>query len=142
MSDREFYQYHFPELLENWFEDKTKALGNQREISLSLGLDYYKYTENFWIHAWGTLFPIHYGLDKYSFHNAFAFKEHEKRGGDPLEFEFMDAEIEQWNDYDFGAVIGFKLKDNLGFYAEGKYLYYWERPTYDVRLGLNYQFLN
>ncbi len=141
MSDREFYQYHFPGLLENWFEDRTRGLGNQKEISLSFGLDYYKYTENFWIHAWGTLFPIHYGLDKYSFHNAFSFKEHEERGGDPLDFEFKDAEIEQWNDYDFGAVIGFKLKDNLGFYAEGKYLYYWERPTYDVRLGLNYQFV-
>ncbi len=42
-------------------------------------------------------------------------------------------------DYDFGAVIGFKLKENLGFYAEGKYLDYWERPAYDIKVGLNYQ---
>ena len=28
-----------------------------------------------------------------------------------------------------------KLKENLGFYAEGKYLDYWERPAYDIKVG-------
>ena len=29
----------------------------------------------------------------------------------------------------------------LGFYVEGKYLDYWERPAYDIKVGLNYQFV-
>ena len=141
MSDREFYQYHFPELLENWFDEQVIALGNQREISISLGLDWYQYTENFWIHAWGSLYPYHYGLDKYSFHNAVEWKEHEEEGKPPEEFMFMDPMWHDWYDYDLGAVIGFKLQENLGFYVEGKYLDYWERPAYDITVGLNYQFV-
>jgi len=141
MSDREFYQYHFPRLLENWFDEQVIALGNQREISVSLGLDWYKYTDNWWIHAWGSLYPYHYGLDKYSYHNASAWQEHEEEGKEPETFMFMDPMWMDWNDYDFGAVIGFKLQDNLGFYTEGKYLYYWGRPAYDIKVGLNYQFV-
>jgi hypothetical protein len=141
MSDREFYQYHFPGLLENWFNKQLKGLGSQRELSVSLGLDWYQYTENFWIHAWGSVYPYHYGLDKYSYHNAIAWKEHDEDGKEPEAFEFLEAGTEIWMDYDFGAVIGFKLKENLGFYAEGKYLDYWERPAYDIKVGLNYQFV-
>ena len=54
---------------------------------------------------------------------------------------FMDPMWMQWHDYDFGAIFGIKLKDNLGVFAEGKYLYYWERPAYDFKVGLNYQFV-
>ena len=141
MSDREFYTYHFPQLLETWFDKQLKGLGSQREVSVSLGLDWYQYTENFWIHAWGSLYPYHYGLDKYSYHNAIAWKEHEEEGKEPETFEFLDKGTEIWMDYDFGAVIGFKLQENLGFYVEGKYLDYWNRPAYDIKVGLNYQFV-
>ncbi len=34
-----------------------------------------------------------------------------------------------------------KLKDNLGVFTEGRYLYYWERPAYDIKFGMNYQFI-
>ena len=141
MTDREFYQYHFPGMLESWFNKQLKGLGSQREVSVSLGLDWYQYTENFWIHAWGSLYPYHYGLDKYSYHNAVAWKEHEEDGKEPETFKFLDKGTEIWMDYDVGAVIGFKLQENLGFYVEGKYLDYWERPAYDLKVGLNYQFV-
>ena len=140
-TDREFYTYHFPGMLESWFDEQLRGLGNQREVSVSLGLDWYQYTENFWIHAWGSLYPYHYGLDKYSYHNAIAWKEHEEEGKEPETFEFLDKGTELWYDYDIGAVIGFKLQENLGFYVEGKYLDYWNRPAYDIKVGLNYQFV-
>ncbi len=113
MTDREFYQYHFPRLLEQWFDDQLKGLGSQREISVSLGLDWYQYTENFWIHAWGSLYPYHYGIDKYSFHNAVMWKEHEEDGKEPETFKFLDKGTEIWMDYD----------------------------AYDLKVGLNYQFV-
>ena len=139
LTNAEFYSYHYPRLLETWFEEKTKELGNQSEISLSLGLDYYKYTEKFWVHAWGSLYPIHYGFDKYSYHNAVSFQDHLDEELDPRDFKFEDTGVGQWFDYDLGAIIGFKLQDNLGFYTEGKYLNYWERPSYELKVGLNYQ---
>jgi len=140
-TDREFYTYHFPGMLESWFNKQVRGLGNQREISVSVGLDWYQYTENFWIHAWGSLYPYHYGLDKYSYHNAKAFQDHETQNKSPETFEFLEAGTALWFDYDFGGVIGFKLQENLGFYVEGKYLNYWERPAYDIKVGLNYQFV-
>ena len=141
MSDREFYQYHFPALLETWFDKQLKGLGNQREISVSLGLDWYQYTDNWWMHIWGSVYPYHYGMDKYSYHNAVAWKEHEEKGKAPEEFEFKDSGTGVWYDYDMGAIIGFKLQENLGVFIEGKYLNYWERPAYDLKVGLNYQFV-
>ena len=91
-------------------------MGNQREISVSLGLDWYQYTENFWLHVWGSLYPYHYGLDRYSYHNAVAWKEHEEAGKEPETFKFLDSKEQSvWYDYDIGAVIGFKLQENLGF---------------------------
>ena len=54
-------------------------------------------------------------------------------------FKFEDTGVGQWFDYDLGAIIGFKLQDNLGFYTEGKYLNYWDRPSYELKVGLNYQ---
>ena len=141
MTDREFYQYHFPRLLENWFDKQTKSLGNQRELSVSLGLDWYQYTDNWWMHVWGSLFPYHYGMDKYSYHNAVAWQEHEEDEKAPEEFVFEDKGTGVWYDYDYGAIIGFKLQDNLGVFIEGKYLNYWDRPAYDIKVGLNYQFV-
>ena len=141
MSDREFYIYHFPNLLENWFDKQLKGLGNQRELSLSLGLDWYQYSDNWWMHAWGSLYPYHYGMDKYSYHNAVAWKKHEKDEKPPEEFMFMDPMWHAWTDYDIGAIIGFKLQENLGVFIEGKYLNYWERPAYDIKVGINYQFV-
>ena len=141
MTDREFYQYHFPTLLEKWFNKQTKALGNQRELSVSLGMDWYQYTDNWWLHVWGSLFPYHYGMDKYSYHNAVAWKEHEEDEKLPEEFVFEDKGTGVWYDYDYGAIIGFKLQDNLGVFIEGKYLNYWDRPAYDIKVGLNYQFV-
>ena len=34
-----------------------------------------------------------------------------------------------------------KLRLNKKWAAEGRYLYYWERPAYDIKLGINYQFM-
>ena len=141
MTDREFYKYHFPRLLEDWFEEQTKALGNQMEVSLSLGVDYYKYTEDQWYHIWASIFPYHYGLNKWSYHNAIRFQEYEGEDKELQDFKFEDRGFGQWIDYDLGAIIGFKLQNNLGFYTEGKYLNYWNRPSYELKVGLNYQFV-
>jgi len=53
----------------------------------------------------------------------------------------MEPMWHSWNDYDFGAIFGVKIKDNLGVFTEGRYLNYWERPAYDIKFGINYQFV-
>ena len=140
-TDREYFLYHFPNMLENYIGDKKSALGYQSETSLVLGVDWYHYADNWWIHAWGNWLPMHYGHTDYAYHNAAHYQTHLEEGNDPSEFMLMKPMWHSWNDYDMGAIFGVKLKDNLGVFAEGRYLYYWERPAYDLKLGVNYQFM-
>ena len=140
-TDREFFLYHFPEMLENYIGRVKKDLGYQKETSLVIGLDYYHYADNWWAHAWGNYIPYHYGHDVYSYHNASAYQEHKENNNPPHTFQFGESGWKGWDDYDFGAIVGVKLKDNFGIFAEGRYLYYWDKPAYDFKVGANYQFV-
>ena len=140
-TDREFFLYYFPGMLEDYMNDLKKDLGYQRETSLVIGADYYHYGDRWWFHAWGNWLPYHYGHDKYSYHNATHYKEHLEKGMEPHTMMYMEPMWMEWNDYDVGAIFGIKLQDNLGVFIEGRYLYYWERPAYDFKVGMNYQFI-
>tara|TARA_Y100001973_G_C5194326_1_gene333145 strand:+ start:401 stop:1699 length:1299 start_codon:yes stop_codon:yes gene_type:complete len=140
-TDREYFIYHFPRMLENYIGDKKKELGYQGETSIVLGVDWYHYSDSWWLHAWSNWLPYHYGHSDYAYHNAAHYATHLEEGGEPSEFMMMDPMWHSWNDYDFGAIFGVKIKDNLGVFTEGRYLNYWERPAYDIKFGINYQFV-
>jgi hypothetical protein len=140
-TDREYFLYHFPGMLEEYIHEVKTDLGFQRETSLVLGGDFYHYAENWWLHAWGNWMPYHYGHDTYSYHNADSYKQHKDDKRLPHLFEFSEPSWKAWNDYDIGAIFGVKIKDNLGVFAEGRYLYYWDKPAYDLKFGVNYQFV-
>ena len=140
-TDREYFLYHFPSMLEEYIDGVKKDLGYQRETSLVIGVDYYHYADNWWAHAWGNFLPYHYGHDMYSYHNAHHYSQHLENNNPAHTFEFSEPMWRGWEDYDVGGIVGVKLQDNLGVFAEGKYLYYWQRPAYDFKLGLNYQFV-
>ena len=140
-TDREYFLYHFPGMLEEYIHEVKTDLGFQRETSLVLGGDFYHYAENWWLHAWGNWMPYHYGHDTYSYHNADSYKQHKDDKRLPHLFEFAEPSWKAWNDYDIGAIFGVKIKDNLGVFSEGRYLYYWDKPAYDLKFGINYQFV-
>ena len=140
-TDREYFIYHFPRMLEKYINGKKKDLGYQGETSIVLGIDWYHYDEAWWLHAWGNWLPYHYGHDLHAYHNAAHYATHLEEGGEPHQFEFHDSMWHSWNDYDFGAIFGVKIRDNLGVFTEGRYLNYWERPAYDIKFGINYQFV-
>jgi len=140
-TDREYFLYHFPGMLEEYIDEVKTDLGFQRETSLVLGADFYHYDENWWLHAWGNWMPYHYGHDTYSYHNADSYKQHKDDKRLPHLFEFSEPSWKAWNDYDIGAIFGVKIKDNLGVFSEGRYLYYWDKPAYDLKFGINYQFV-
>jgi len=140
-TDREYFVYHFPRMLEKYINGKKSDLGYQGETSLVLGIDWYHYDENWWLHAWGNWMPYHYGHDTYSYHNADSYKQHKDDKRLPHLFEFSEPSWKAWNDYDIGAIFGVKIKDNLGVFSEGRYLYYWDKPAYDLKFGVNYQFV-
>ncbi len=140
-TDREYFLYHFPRMLEDYVHRVKKDIGFVKETSIVIGADYYHYDEYWWLHAWGNWMPYHYGHDVYSYHNADHYAQHLDDNNEPYEFMFMEPMWMQWHDYDFGAIFGVKIKDNLGVFAEGRYLEYWQRPAYDIKFGMNYQFV-
>ena len=137
-SDREFFLYHFPYLLEGWFDKKVNDLGIQREVSLVLGADYYKHTDTWWVHSWASFYPVHKGLDEWSFDYKEEPHENEE---EIVNLHKQDkSTFPIWLDVNVGTIVGFKLTPNIGVFAEGRYIKFWDNPAYDFKLGLNYQF--
>jgi len=107
-----------PEVLADYTEKKRNELKKTIQHSFVVGFDYYKYSKQTWMHAWGSLMPYHYDDgSEFSYHN------------------YVDG---QWYDYSGGLIYGIKVNKNLGYFIEGKYNKYWNREWYDFKLGLNY----
>jgi len=114
-GDDEFYKYYFPTVLNRYNKEQLDLIGLQQEISAVVGLDYYLYRENYWIHAWGSLYPWHNGLTDFSY---------QRNNGQ-----------EEW---DTGLIFGVNLNRHLSLFVEGKHLKFWGMPAYELKTGLNY----
>ena len=108
-----------PQMLADYTEKKRNELDRKIQQSLVIGLDYYYYKKDFWLHTWANLIPWHYDDGgTFSYHN------------------YNDGE--QWYDYSGGMIFGYKLNKHLGTFVEGKYNKYWNREWYDFKCGVNY----
>ena len=108
-----------PEMLANYTERKRDELDRTMQQSLVIGLDYYYYKKDFWLHAWSSILPWHYD-------DGGTFSYHNYNNG------------KQWYDYSGGLIFGYKLNKHLGTFVEGKYNKYWNREWYDFKCGVNY----
>jgi len=108
-----------PQILSDYTERERNLLSPTIQHSLILGFDYYSYSKDFWLHAWGNLLPYHYdGGGEFSYHN------------------YNDGN--QWMDYSGGLIFGYKVNKHLGIFTEGKYNKYWNRTWQDFSVGINY----
>ena len=107
-----------PQVLADYTQKKRNELEKTIQHSFVVGFDYYKYSKQTWLHAWGNLMPYHYDDgSEFSYHN------------------YVDG---QWYDYSFGFIFGLKENKQLGYFIEGKYNKYWNREWYDFKIGMNY----
>ena len=109
-----------PEMLKNYTEKKRNELPIQWTHSWVAGFDYYKYTKNNWLHAWGSLMPLHYSDED----NQFSY------------YNFNEG---QWKDYSGGVIFGYWFNKNIGIFAEGTYNKYWNRTWHSFSAGINYR---
>jgi len=107
-----------PQVINNYVEKQRNSISNIVEYSFVIGLDYYYFTKDFWLHSWGNLMPHH--LDN---NNEYSY--HKYNGG-------------QWIDYSGGLIFGYKFNKSLGIFVEGKYNKYWNRRWHNFSVGLNY----
>jgi len=114
-TDREFYTYHFGRAVTEYNNRELEALGLVQELSAVFGFDYYYNKENFWIHGWSSFYPIHKGLNDFS-------------------YIYPDKKFE----WDAGLILGSKINKHLGLFIEGRHLKFWDIKSYQMKAGVNY----
>ena len=116
-TDNEFYEYYYGDLITLYNEEETDKIGWQYESSAVLGVDYYRYEKQLWVHGWASVMPYSKGLTPHS-------------------FKYQKGDV----DYDCGLITGWKFNKNLGIFGEGRYLSYWGIDSYELKAGLNFTF--
>jgi len=131
-TDLEFRETVFTDLMNRYNEEMWEDIDAFGVVSPVIGFDWYHYKNNFWMHLYGSyLLPYHkyvQGDEDFSYLNRNNWGE----GG-----LMQDAEHEQWEDYQTGLVMGWKLSKSIGIFFEGEYTKFWDSEIYNSSVGLN-----
>ena len=134
-SDLAFREKVMPNLMNRFNGEAWDLLDPWMEIAPIVGVDFYHYKRNFWLHAYANyILPYHSyvaGEKEFSYLN----RNNWGKGG-----LIEDAQLEQWNDYSAGISFGTKIGKNLGIFIEGEYSKMWDSKLYQTTFGLNYTF--
>jgi len=132
-TDLEFRETIFRDLMQRFNREAWDLLDPFGEIAPIVGVDFYHYKSNFWIHAYANyILPYHKyikGDEEVSYLN----RNNWGKGG-----LMQDSELEQWSDYSFGTNFGWKINKNLGVFIEGEYAKMWDSELFNTSFGLNY----
>ena len=133
-GDRDFRDRVYGGLMNRFNREQWDLLDPFAEIAPIVGFDYYWYRERFWLHAYGNyILPYHHyikGDEEYSYLHRNNFG---KAG------LIKDAEEEQWEDYQAGIILGWKISKTLGLFIEGEYIKFWDSEILNSSVGLNFR---
>ena len=127
-TDQDFRANRYGPLVVGPYNREQLALiDDQGTLSAVIGLDFYHYEKNNWLHISISALPYHWQLfgDEdfgYALYNGDGVADY------------------SWFDYQAGLVTGWKISKNLGIYIEGNYQKFWDRKVYSAKAGLNFQF--
>ena len=134
-SDLDFRETIMPGLMNRFNGEAWDLLDPWMEIAPIVGIDFYHYKRDFWLHAYANyILPYHKyiaGEEEFSYLN----RNNWGKGG-----LIQDSELEQWNDYSAGISFGYKFGKNLGIFAEGEFSKMWDSRLYQTSFGINYTF--
>ena len=121
-SDLDYRNNIYGQLVNRYNSEQLALIGNFADLSSVIGLDFYHYRKNFWVHAYANALPHHkllQGDKRYSYGN-FIGKDN-------------------WLDYSFGGVFGVKLNKKLGLFSEITMQRYWDREIKVIKAGINFK---
>jgi len=121
-SDLDYRNNVYGQLVNQYNTEQLALIGDFADLSSVIGLDFYHYRKNFWLHAYGNILPHHKlqkGDERYSYGNFI--------GND------------NWIDYSFGGVFGVRLNKKLGLFAEITNQRYWDRELKTIKAGINFK---
>ena len=121
-SDLDYRNNIYGQLVNQYNSEQLSQIGSFADISTVIGLDFYHYRKNFWVHAYGNILPqhkLHKGDEKYSYGN-FIGKDN-------------------WIDYKYGGVFGVRISKKLGLFSEITMQRYWDREIKVIKAGINFK---
>jgi len=134
-SDLDFRNTVFRDLINRYNNEQWDLIDAFAEVAPIVGMDFYHYKNNFWLHAYANyILPYHKyvkGDEDFSYLN----RNNWGKGG-----LIEDAELEQWDDYSAGVNFGWKLSKQLGVFFEGEYTKLWDSELFQGSVGLNFSF--
>jgi len=134
-SDLDFRESVMPGLMNRFNGEAWDLLDPWMEVAPIVGVDFYHYKRNFWLHAYANyILPYHSYV---AGEKEFSYLNRNNWGKGGLR---QDSELEQWNDYSAGISFGTKIGKNLGIFIEGEYSKMWDSRLYQTTFGLNYTF--
>ena len=134
-SDLDFRERIMPGLMNRFNGEAWDLLDPWVEIAPVVGVDFYHYKRDFWLHAYANyILPAHQYI---AGEKEFSYLNRNNWGTGGL---ILDNDLEQWDDYSFGASLGTKIGKNLGIFIEGEYSKMWDSKLYQTTFGLNYTF--
>ena len=111
-TTNEFFKYQYSNIINQYNREQIDLLGTQTTMSMVIGLNWYKYNDNFHTLIWLNVLPQHKALTQYGYKSGI--------------------------DYDFGASIQKNINNNISVYMEIVYLSFFDKQNYTVNTGLNY----
>jgi len=134
-SDLDFRNSVFRDLINRYNNEQWDLISEFGEIAPIVGFDFYHYKSKFWLHAYANyILPNHTyitGDEDFSYLN----RNNWGKGG-----LIEDSQHEQWEDYNLGINLGWKLSKNFGVFIEGEYGKFWDSELYQSSIGLNFSF--
>ena len=125
-SDLDYRQNIFSGLVNRYNEEQLDLIsGGYSNLSAIIGLDFYHYRKNFWVHGYGNILPIHKTMaDKDK--NQYSYES------------FIGKN--SWIDYSVGGQFGIRLNKKLGLFTEVAVQKYWDRKIEVIKAGINFKF--
>ena len=134
-SDLDFRERIMPGLMNRFNGEAWSLLDPWVEIAPVIGVDFYHYKRDFWLHAYANyILPAHQYI---AGEKEFSYLNRNNWGTGGL---ILDNDLEQWDDYSAGISVGWKINKHLGVFAEGEYAKMWDSELYQTTFGINYTF--
>lgn len=121
-TDLDFRKNDYTDIVNDYNEKELDAIGILGTLSAVVGLDYYHYRDNLWIHGWGNVFPKHkhiHGNEDYSYET------------------FIQSD--NWVDYNYGIIFGWNINKSIGIFTEYEKTKFWDKDLVYMKAGLNFK---
>jgi hypothetical protein len=133
-TDLEFRENVFTDLMNQYNKERWAELDAFGVLSPIIGMDFIHYKDKFWLHFYANYLPPYHKYVQGD--EAFSYLNRNNQGVDVPTITGEEG-YEQWEDYQAGLIMGWKLTKRIGIFVEGEYTKFWDSEIFNSSVGLN-----